>query len=237
MSGAPTSLVHGDLARLRWVKGQNLDQLTGKPVLVELSSQGETRSALKTLIASPNGYTLRSSAADYEDIPADHSMKVVAEFVERIDPSRYDPLSSLLGQPIRREDIAPYLGVEFNLGNWNSGIVAATENDIVIFVTLTKEANRKEESYLDYFEDQSTFHWTSQTAMKPDSKKSRDLLGALERGRRIHLFVRKKRVDVAFFYTGLVTPLRHEGSQPMTIWFRLLTPLEPELFNVLKGKF
>jgi superfamily II DNA or RNA helicase/diadenosine tetraphosphate (Ap4A) HIT family hydrolase/HKD family nuclease len=234
MSGEPTSLVHGDLARLRWVEGQSIDSLVGKPVLVELSDSGENRAALKLLVAGPTGYVLRSTSAGFDDIPGTSSMRVVGEFIERIDPIRYDPATALLGKSIRREDIAPYFGAEFNPGNWQSGHVLVTDDDLVIFVTLTKEANRKEEGYLDRFEDRSTFHWTSQASTVPESKKGRDVLEALSSGRRIHLFVRNKRMDVAFTYAGLVAPLRHEGSKPMVVWFRLLTELSDDMVSALK---
>lgn len=237
MSGEPTSLVHGDLARLRWVEGQSIDSLVGKPVLVELSDSGENRAALKLLVAGPTGYLLRSNSSGFDDIPGTSSMRVVGEFIERIDPSRYDPAAALLGKSIRREDIAPYFGAEFNPGNWQSGHVLVTDDDLVIFVTLTKEANRKEEGYLDRFEDRSTFHWTSQASTVPESKKGRDVLDALSSGRRIHLFVRNKRMDVAFTYAGLVAPLRHEGSKPMVVWFRLLTELSDNMVSALKLVF
>ena len=237
MSGAPTSLVHGDLARLRWVEGQTLQSLVGKVVLVELTTNGEKQAALKILETSEDGYVLRSTAPGYEDIAGTHEMRVIGEFIERIDPSRYDPAASLLGTQVRREDIPGYFGVEFNPGNWNSGHVTATESDIVIFVTLTKEANRIEEAYLDQFEDRSTFHWTSQSSGSPDGKKGRELLDSLSSGTRVHLFVRNKRSDRGFTYAGLVTPLRHEGAKPMVVWFRLLTALSDEVAAALRLSF
>jgi hypothetical protein len=234
MSDAPTSLVHGDLARLRWVEGQSIDSLVGKPVLVELSDSGKNRSVLKILESGPDGYRLLSTSPGFADIPGTRAMRVIGEFIERVDHSRYDPAASLLGKSIRREDIAPYFGAEFNPGNWNSGQVLVTDDDLIIFVTLTKEANRKEEGYLDRFEDRSTLHWTSQASTVPESKKGRDVLEALSGGRRIHLFVRNKRMDVAFTYAGLVAPLRHEGSKPMVVWFRLLTELSDDTVSALK---
>jgi hypothetical protein len=30
-------------------------------------------------------------------------------------------------------------------------------------------------------------------------------------------------------YWGLLVPLRHEGSMPMSVWLRLLTRLDPQL--------
>lgn len=55
------------------------------------------------------------------------------------------------------------------------------------------------------------------------------ILTAIEAGRDIHLFVRRKRMEVSFTYLGLVVPVRHEGEKPMTVWMRLLSPLSREL--------
>jgi len=234
MSGGPTSLVHGDLARLRWVEGQTLQSLVDKVVLVELTTNGEKQAALKILDTSEDGYVLRSTAPGYEDIAGTHEMRVIGEFIERIDPSRYDPAAKVIGTRVRREDVPPFFGVQFNTGNWQSGHVTATEDDVVLFVTLTKEANRIEEAYLDQFEDRSTFHWTSQSSGSPDGKKGRELLDSLSSGTRVHLFVRNKRSDRGFIYAGLVTPLRHEGAKPMVVWFRLLTALTDETVSALQ---
>lgn len=70
----------------------------------------------------------------------------------------------------------------------------------------------------------------------PDGKKGREIVEALDTGRRIHLFVRRRRQDVTFAYCGLVAPLRHEGSSPMTVWFRVLTLLGPELARRLRSR-
>jgi len=48
--------------------------------------------------------------------------------------------------------------------------------------------------------------------------------------------LRRRRQDVALTSCGLVSPLRHEGSQPMTVWLRLLTPLSAEPARRFKHK-
>lgn len=82
----------------------------------------------------------------------------------------------------------------------------------MLFVTLDKEAGRSGEDYVDRFESTDTFHWTSQSNTTPTSKKGREILEALDLGLRIHLFIRRRRQDVAFTYCGLVAPVRHEGN-------------------------
>jgi len=41
---------------------------------------------------SEDGYVLRSTAPGFEYISGTHEMRVIGEFIERIDPSRYDPV-------------------------------------------------------------------------------------------------------------------------------------------------
>lgn len=119
-------------------------------------------------------------------------------------------------------------GLSYSPGNWQSGHVSLPD-DTVLFVTLDKEAGRSGEEYVDRFESGDTFRWTSQSKTAPESKKGREIVEALDHGRRLHLFVRRQRQQVAFAYCGLVAPLRQEGSQPMTVTFRLLTPLSDAL--------
>jgi hypothetical protein len=62
-----------------------------------------------------------------------------------------------------------------------------------------------------------------------DGKKGREILEALETGTQIHLWVRRRKSDVAFVYLGLMLPLSHDGDRPMSVRFRLMTPIDREL--------
>ena len=118
----------------------------------------------------------------------------------------------------------PLYGLEYNPGNWRSGHVSIPPH-VVLFVTLKKsDAMAWGADYVDHFEGDSTFVWSSQTSTGPDGKKGREIIGALERGTFIHLWVRRRKTDVAFAYLGLVVPVSHEGAKPMSVRFRLLTP-------------
>jgi hypothetical protein len=77
------------------------------------------------------------------------------------------------------------------------------------------------------------FVWSSQTSTAPDGKKGREIISALETW--IHLWARQKKTDVAFTYCGLVVPLSHRGARPMSVTFRLLTPLTDEMRRRLRG--
>lgn len=228
MSGGDQPLHHGDLVRMRWTRRRSVESLVGHPVLVELGQEGARHPALKLLGRDADGFVLQSAADGYDDIPASRAMTVVGELVGRVDPAAWDPLGGQLGHDFRRDDVPALFGLDYNPGNWQSGHVSLAD-DTVLFVTLDKESGRSGEEYVDRFESTDTFHWTSQASTSPASKKGREVINALDEGRRIHLFVRRRRQEVAFTYCGIVAPLRHESSQPMTVWFRILTPLRPDL--------
>lgn len=228
MAGGDLPLRHGDLVRMRWTKRRTVDSLVGHHVLVELDEAGDRHPALKLLEMGAHGFILRSAAEGYADVPASGAMRVVGELVGRVDPAAWDPLGRWLGQDFRREAVPGLLGLKYNLGNWQSGHVSLPD-DTILFATLDKEAGRSGEEYVDRFDDADTFHWTSQASTTPEGKKGREILHALDTGRRLHLFTRRRRQEVSFAYCGLVSPLRHEGSKPTTVWFRLLTPLSPSL--------
>src|SRR5437764_15095096 len=83
--------------------------------------------------------------------------------------------------------------------------------------------------YVDHFEGPESFVWSSQDSVGPDRKKGREILSVLETGEQIHHWVRRRKSDVAFVYLGLVLPLSHDGDRPMSVRFRLMTPLDREL--------
>lgn len=80
------------------------------------------------------------------------------------------------------------------------------------------------------------FVWSSQLSTSPTRKKGREILESLETGKAIELWMRRKGNDIAFTYLGRVVPIRYEGSEPMLVTFRLLTPLSGELQSRLGVK-
>lgn len=229
MSGGDAPIRHGDLLRMRWTTRSAPEDLLGSLVLVERSDGGERRPALKQLLRNEEGFVLHSTAEEVPDLPATGSMTIVGELVGAVDQATWNPLAAWIGQEFRRDAVPALLGETYNTGNWGSSGHVSLEHDTVLFVTMQKESGRAGESYVDQFDAPDLFHWTSQASTGPDGKKGRELLDALDTGRRVHLFFRDKRTPPPFTYCGPLVALRHEGSKPMTVWFRLYEPLSPSL--------
>ena len=233
MAGGPDPVHAGDLLLMRWVRDRSREDLVGERVLVEYDAGPGPTSALKTLDRDGSGYVLRSTNPAVPPINATSGMRVVAEFTRRLDQREFNPLADRIGEPFKRSDIAPLYGQVFNPGNWNSGHVSLGD-DVVLFITLDK-GSMANVDYEDHFEGPGILVWASQNSVGPGSKKGREILDAPADGRRIHVWVRRRKADVAFEYRGLVTPIGHQGDRPMSVRFRLLTTLTDKDLRRLQG--
>ncbi len=227
MAEGPDAVNDGELVLLRWVRDRSRADLVGHRVLVEYDGGGGPTAALKDLDRDGSGYVLRSANPVVAPIRATGDMRVVAEYVRKVAEREVNPLAEHIGTSFRRQDIPPLYGQTFNPGNWNSGHVSLGD-DVVLFITLHKTAGSEGADYDDRFEDHGVLVWSSQTSTGPDTKKGREILDAPAEGRRIHAWIRRRKADVAFEYRGLAVPLSHEGERPMSVRFRLLTPLDAE---------
>lgn len=81
----------------------------------------------------------------------------------------------------------------------------------------------------EHFEGPNVFVWSSQLSTSLEHEKSRETLKSIQTGKSIELWMRRRSHDMAFTYLVRVVPIRHEGSQPMLVTFRLLTPVTGEL--------
>lgn len=135
-------------------------------------------------------------------------------------------MASNIGEQYKSTDVPALYGEVYNSGNWRSGHVSL-KNHAILFVSLQKRSDRTQ--YTEHFEGPDAFVWSSQLSTSPTRKKGREILESLETGKAIELWMRRKGNDIAFTYLGRVVPLRHEGSEPMLVTFRLLTPLTGEL--------
>lgn len=64
----------------------------------------------------------------------------------------------------------------------------------VLLVTLNKQGKAKVHRYHDHWIDEHTFHWQSQNATTPASKRGREIIEHVAEGIAIHLFVRETKL-------------------------------------------
>ena len=108
----------------------------------------------------------------------------------------------------------------------------------LLFVTLDKsEGYHDRIAYHDYAISAERFHWQSQNSAAPDTAVGRRYLESPGNGWQFQLFVRPRKGD-AYRACGPVTLESAEGDRPMSIVWKLQTPLPAHLFrefSVLRG--
>ncbi|MEN9644057.1 MAG: hypothetical protein RL238_726 [Actinomycetota bacterium] len=224
MDGGEQPIRHGDPLLFEWAGTQSAGELVGQRVLVEQRDGGPVTSALKELGRTASGFELRSAHVDYPTIHADASMRVVARLIRPLAQSDVNPLAGRIGDRLIRREAGALYCMEHNPQFQQSGY-STNGTDAVLLVTLNKEAMSTGQHYIDAFESPDIFTWSSQSATAPESKRGREVLDALATGIRLHLWVRPDKKTREFEYCGLVAPISHEGTKPMQVRFRLLTPL------------
>ena len=103
----------------------------------------------------------------------------------------------------------------------------------VFFVTLNKADKDYSPTtmYNDYSINESLFHWQSQSTTAEDSPTGQRYIHHVERGSKVLLFVREFKSDrvtggaEAYTYLGTANYVKHEGSRPMNITWRLDRPI------------
>ena len=183
---------------------------------------GDNQYLLRVVTKNRDGqYVLKANNPAYEDLVATDDMRTLARLRAVIDP-----LDLAVGQPFQREDIPALFGDEFNPGSWNVGHVTLNDKKAhVLLVTLNKQGKADEHRYLDHWIDGHHFHWQSQNATTPDSKRGQELIHHVALGIAIHLFVRDGKLAggkaAPFVYQGRATYESHQGSAPMSVVFRV----------------
>jgi SOS-response transcriptional repressor LexA len=227
MNGGKQPIRDGDFLLLELLTGNNAGSNNGRTVAIERQDEyGDNQYLLRVVHKQGSGhYVLKANNPDYEDLLADASMRTLARLKQIIDP-----LDLAVGQAFMREEIPPLFGEMFNPGSWNSGHVVLNEqNAHVLLVTLNKQGKAEDHRYTDYWIDENTFHWQSQNATTPSSKRGREIIEHEKSGRKIHLFVRDQKLAAGkaapFIYHGQVNYLSHQGSEPMSISFSLEKPV------------
>ncbi len=85
--------------------------------------------------------------------------------------------------------------------------------------------------YKDYSINESLFHWQSQSTTAENSATGQRYIHHRAKGSRVLLFVREFKADArfggagAYTYLGTVNYVKHEGSRPMNITWRLDRPI------------
>ena len=223
MNGGKHPICDGDFLLLELLTAGNAGSITGSVMAIERQDEfGDNQYLLRVVTKSKDGqYILKANNPDYADLAANDEMRTLARFKQVIDP-----LDLVIGEPFMREDIPQLFGEEFNPGNWHSGHIALNQqNAHVLLVTLNKQGKVDDHRYVDHWIDERNFHWQSQNATTPESKKGRELIEHLKERRAIHLFVRENKLSggkaAPFTYFGQVHYRSHLGSQPMSVIFEL----------------
>lgn len=102
----------------------------------------------------------------------------------------------------------------------------------VFFVTLNKSDKDYSPTtmYNDYSINEWLFHWQSQSTTSDESSTGQRYIHHRQAGSRILLFVREAKQDAfgntePYTFLGLADYIRHEGSRPMNITWKLRTPI------------
>ena len=120
----------------------------------------------------------------------------------------------------------------------SSGILHERKIEL-LFVTLDKsEGYHDRIAYRDYAISAERFHWQSQNAAGPNTVGGRRYLESLTNGWTFQLFVRSKKAD-PYRVCGPVSLESAEGNRPMTVYWRMKTPLSLRLlqeFSILRER-
>lgn len=103
----------------------------------------------------------------------------------------------------------------------------------VFFVTLNKADKDYSPTtmYNDYSINENLFHWQSQSTTAENSATGQRYIHHQEKGSRVLLFVREFKADsrfggaAAYTHLGTVNYVRHDGSRPMNITWKLDRPI------------
>lgn len=110
--------------------------------------------------------------------------------------------------------------------------IISDQNIELMFVTLDKNEQQFSPTtmYHDYAINESLFHWQSQNSARPDRGRGLDYVQHSKIEKRLFLFVREQTKDelgrtLGFVNYGEVEYVSHTGSQPMSITWKLNSPM------------
>jgi superfamily II DNA or RNA helicase/HKD family nuclease len=118
------------------------------------------------------------------------------------------------------------------------GVAYIPEVDLdVFYITLRKGSSFSATTrYIDYAETQDVFHWESQNRTSVSSPTGRRYISQAESKHDVLLCVREsadaKVRTQTFRIAGLADYLRHKGSNPIKLWWKLRVPLDLQTYKV-----
>ena len=224
MDGGKNPIRDGDYLLLELVSPSNAGSITGTVMAIERQDEvgGDNQYLLRVVTKAKDGsYTLKANNPAYGDLQSTDEMRTLARLKAVVDP-----LDLAVGQPLLRESIPALFGESFNPGSWHAGHVVLNDKKAhVLLVTLNKQGKAQEHRYHDHWIDEHTFHWQSQNATTPASKRGQEIIEHVAKGIAIHLFVRETKLvggkAAPFVYRGQVTYQSHVGTNPMSVTFKL----------------
>lgn len=115
---------------------------------------------------------------------------------------------------------------------FQAGVLALPQRQTeLLFVTLDKSEGYHERiAYQDYAISTERFHWQTQHSAGPDTPAGRRYLDSATNGWRFQLFVRVRKAQ-PYRACGPVVLESAEGNRPMSLTWRLETPLPSRLFR------
>ncbi|MEO5697009.1 MAG: DUF3427 domain-containing protein, partial [Burkholderiaceae bacterium] len=220
--GGKHPIQDGDYLLLELVSASSAGSITGTVMVIERQEEagGDNQYLLRVVTKAKSGqYILKANNAMYEDLPANDEMRTLARLKAVVDP-----LDLVVGHSFAREEIPGLFGETFNPGSWNVGHVVLNDKKAhVLLVTLNKQGKAQEHRFHDHWVDEHTFHWQSQNATTPASKRGQEIIQQEAKGIAIHLFVREARLEsgkgAPFVYRGRASYAAHTGSNPMSVTF------------------
>ncbi|MCG4454970.1 DUF3427 domain-containing protein [Pseudomonas sp. MMS21-TM103] len=228
MNGGKQPVRDGDYLLLEQINPKSAGSITGTTMAIERQdAAGDNQYLLRVILKAADGsYLLRANNPDYADIAVTEELREQLHTFARLK-AVLDPLELVIGERFLRENIPALFGAKFNTGNWNAGhVLLAEQRAHVLLVTLNKQGKVAEHRYLDHWLDEQSFHWQSQNATTPSSKRGKEIIEHEKLGISIHLFVRENKVEngkgAPFTYHGKVRYRSHSGSGPMSVVFGLM---------------
>jgi hypothetical protein len=206
-------------------------------VLLTGGAGDEVLATIKRPVWSDGRWWLRSANPAHADRPVDPAvtLRVVARVVEVVRERSELVLWGLYD----RDAIARAFGQQNN-PSWRTGhrdVELDGAQHTILMVNLHKDdAIKVEHRYADRFVAPDEFQWESQATTTVLGAKGRRILRHAEEDRTIHLFVRYHARDAdgrgeRYVYCGTLRTLRHEGEEPIRVWFRLAQELPRRLWQ------